>query len=144
MRHLPIPFWKILAFWVVQVGTLSVRYYTKHSNLVLDLICKDLGYKRHVMQYEMEYSRYYSRKIGKYFIRNGVLSNLVCPEAAKSFSDCTFEVRKVYQRSCVALVCEPKPGEINLTYITLASTGFCPLVKSYIYYTSFDWILSTC
>ena len=46
------------------------------------------------------------------YIQNGILSNLVCRKSAKSFSDCTFEVGKVDQRSCVALACEPEPGEL--------------------------------
>ena len=85
------------------------------------MICKELGYKRHIVEFGIMADVYYSTKITKY-IRNGVLSNLFCPDAAKSFDDCTFAVGKVYQSSCVALACEPKPGKLHyLTYYFLIS-----------------------
>ena len=102
---------------MVQVGALSLKYYTKQSRLVLDLICKELGYKRHIVEFGIR-DGLFSNMRTKY-IQNGVLSNLICPGAAKSFSDCTFLVGQVNQQSCVAVACEPEPSELNCMLINV-------------------------
>ena len=92
---------------VVQEGTIWIDYTTDNRPLVMDLICKEMGYERHIVESGMN-RKFFKLKRLQW---QGILSKFACPKASKSFSDCTFIVGKSKERPCWAVACKPQPGE---------------------------------
>ena len=92
----------------IQVGTVSLELNTNHSDLVLDLICKDLGYKKHVLHFIVD--SFF--EIHDQYFENGILSNVTikCPEEANSLNECNYKISKSIKQEYVGLACVPYPG----------------------------------
>ena len=113
--HIPILFITFFNFSIkllnihIQVGTVSLELNTNHSDLVLDLICKDLGYKKHVVHF-IVYP--YLFEIHDRYFENGILLNVTikCPEEANSLNECNYKIGRSIKQEYVGLACEPYPG----------------------------------